>query len=161
MPAGHGRYVVNGDKNLVTDRMLFGDAIITFLLFNEVRRRVVVWVYGVPREDSELMTVVAIGSLAEGLQSGARVIATWVVPSFAATAMGAAALKETAHSIAGDWSRTVPAFGALITFAVVAKTFRPGLRASFRGLREGFHDVGTESRRFLEFVGGQSDLRPQ
>jgi hypothetical protein len=153
--------VVNGDKSLVTDRMLLGDAIIAFLLFNEARRRIVVWVYGVPREDSEVMTVIAIGSLAEGLQSRARVIAAWVVPSFAATVMGAGALKEAANSIGGNQSRTVPAFGALITFAVVAKAFHPWLRASVRGLREGFHGVETGSRRFLEFVGGQSDLRPK
>jgi hypothetical protein len=153
--------VVNGDKNVVTGRMLFGDAIITFLLFNEARRRIVVRVYGVPREDSELMTGIAIGSVAKGVQSGARVIAAWVVPSFAATVMGAGALKEAANSIAGDWSRTVPAFGTLITVAVVAKSFGPGLRASFRGLRKGFHDVETGSRKFLEFVGGQSDLRPK
>jgi hypothetical protein len=153
--------VVNGDKKPVTNTMLFGDAIITFLLINEARRRIVVWVFGVPREDSELITVIATGSLPKGVQSRARVIAAWVVPSFAATVMGAGALKEAANSIAGDWSRTVPAFGTLITVAVVAKSFGPGLRASFRGLRKGFHDVETGSRKFLEFVGGQSDLRPK
>jgi hypothetical protein len=161
MLAGYRRYVVNGDQSLVTDRMLLGDAIIAFLLFNEARRRIVVWVYGVPREDSEVMTVIAIGSLAEGLQSRARVIAAWVVPSFAATVMGAGALKEAANSIGGNPSRNVPAFGALITFAVVAKAFHPWLRASVRGLREGFHGVETGSRSFLEFVGGQSGLRPK
>ena len=159
MLAGYRRHVVSGDKSLVTDRMLLGDAIIALLLFNEARRRIVVWVYGVPREDSEVMTVIAIGSLAEGLQSGARVIAAWVVPSFAATVMGAGALKAAANRIGGNPSRAVPGFGALITFAVVARTFGPGLRASFRGLQRGFHDVETESVKFLEFVGGQSDVR--
>ena len=153
---------MDGDQNLVTDRMLFGDAIVASLLFNEARRRIVVWVYGVPREDSEVMTAVAVGSLAGGIQSGARAIAAFVVvPSFAATLFGAAGLKEAANSIAGDWSRTVPAFGALITFAVLAKSFGPGLRASFRGLRHEIHDVETGSVKFLEFVGGQSDLRPK
>ena len=52
---------MNGDKNVVTGRMLFGDAIITFLLINEARRRIVVWVFGVPKEDSELITVIATG----------------------------------------------------------------------------------------------------
>ena len=90
---------MNGDKKPVTNTMLFGDAIITFLLINEARRRIVVWVFGVPKEDSELITVIATGSLAKGVQSRARVIAAWVVE--------------------------------------------------------------TGSRKFLEFVGGQSDLRPK
>ena len=97
---------MNGDKKPVTNTMLFGDAIITFLSINEARRRSVVWVFGVPREDSELVTVIATGSLVKGVQSRARVIAASVVPSFAATVMGAGALKEAANSIAGDWSRT-------------------------------------------------------
>jgi hypothetical protein len=49
----------------------------------------------------------------------------------------------------------VPAFGSLITLAVVARWFVPGLRASFRDVREGVHDVEIESRKFLEFVGGE------
>ena len=150
-----GGTVMSGDKRLGTANALVADAMVVFLLLNEARRRFVMWVYGVPREDTGVMTVVAIGSMAEVLKTEARVIAAAAVPSFAATLMGGAVLKETAHGIAGNWSRTAPAFGWLITFAVVARWFGPGLRASYRDAREGFHDVETGSRRFLEVVGGE------
>jgi len=145
---------MHGDRTLGGTPSLFGDAIIVFLLLNEGRRRFVMWVYGAPREDSGLLTVSSVGPLIEGLHTGVRVIAAAAVPSFAATAMGGAAVKEAAHGLAGTWSRTAPAFGSLIVFAFAARWLVPGLRASFHDAREGVHEVEIEAREFLEFVGG-------
>src|SRR5829696_939166 len=76
---------------------LFGDAIIAFLLVNEVRHRTVSWVFGTPREASNHMTAIAIGSVADGVQgTAARVLAAGALPSIGAVVIGAAALKETA-----------------------------------------------------------------
>jgi hypothetical protein len=147
---------LNGNKNLGAASSLFGDAIIAFLLFNEVRHRFVAWLFGVSREDSNRVTVIAVGSLAEGLSSSAaRVLSVPALPSVAAAAIGAAALKETANSVAGDWSRTTPHFGTLIAFAVLGTSFGPLLSGSFRGVRRSFRGVTAGSRRFLELLGGQ------
>jgi hypothetical protein len=151
-----GGTVMNGDKNLGAARLLFGDAIIAFLLLNEVRHRIVARVFGVSREDSNVVTIIAVGSLAEGLHgSAARVRAVPARLSVAEAAIGAAALKETAHSVAGDWSRTTPFFGALVAFAVLGRSFGPVLRGSFRGVQGSIRGVIAWSRRFLAFLGGR------
>ena len=142
---------LNDDTNLEVVR----DGIILFLLLNEVRRRIVMRVYGVSRENSDWVTVIAIGSLAGGLHARAtRVVRVPALPSVAAMAVGAGALKETAHGLAGDWSRTTPNFEALLAVAVLERSFGPLLRRSFRGLRRSSGRVRAGSRRLLAFVGG-------
>jgi hypothetical protein len=135
--------------------VLFGDGIIGFLLLNEIRHRMVAGLFGVSREDANPVTVVAIGSLAEGVHGGAvRVLGAAALPSVAAATLGAAAIKETALSVAGDWSRTMPRFGALLVFAVLAKSLGPLLRATFYGVRGSLQRLTTGSRRFLALFGG-------
>jgi hypothetical protein len=148
--------VLNGDKHLGAVRLRLHGAIIAFLLLNEARHRIVERVFGVSREDSNTVTVVAIGSLAEGLHgSAARVLGVRPRPSIADAAIGAAALKETAHGVAGDWSRNTPFFGALIALAVLERSFGPMLRGSLRGVRGSFRVVIARWRRFLALLGGQ------
>ena len=145
---------MHGDNNLATATLL-GDAIIAFLLLTEVRHRIVARVFGVSREDSNPLTVIAIGLLADGIHDkAAPMLRVPALPSVAATALGAGALKETVHGIAGERSRTAPYFGALIALAVLERSFRPLLRDSFRGVRGSFRGVRAGSRRFLAFLGG-------
>jgi hypothetical protein len=134
---------------------LFGDGIIALLLMNEIRHRIVARLFGVSREDANPVTAVAIGSLAEGVHGGAaRVLGAAALPSVAAATLGAVVIKETAHSVAGDWSRTMPRFGALLVFAVVAKSFGPLLRATIHGVRESLHAFRSARRRFFAVLGG-------
>ena len=145
-----------GAKSPGAARLLLGETIIAVLLLNEARRLVVARVFGVSREDSNVVTVIAAGSLAGGLHDrAARVLGVRPHPSIAAAAIGAGALKETAHGVAGDWSRTTPFFGALVALAVLERSFGPMLRGSFRGVRGSVHGVRAGSRRLLTFVGGQ------
>jgi hypothetical protein len=145
---------VNGNATLGAGRLVLGDSLIALLLLNEARHHVVARLYGVPREDSNQMTAIAIASMAGGLQNGARVLGAHAVPSVAVTAMGAAVLKETAHGIAGDASRTTPAFGALIAFAVIWRSFGPSVHASYHGARRALHGAEAGTRSFLEMFGG-------
>jgi hypothetical protein len=141
--------LVNG--NIGTGRALTGDAMIVFLLLNEIRRRIVMAVFGVRREDADHVSMVATASGLDGAGRLAGVVATAAVPSVAATLMGAGAAKEAVNAIAGASSRTTPAFGALLAFALAVKGFRPGLRA----VGEGMRSVEVGSRKALEFVGGR------
>lgn len=148
--------VLNGDKNIGAARLLLGDAIIAFLLVNEARHRIVARVYGASREDSNVVTIFALGSLADGLHGSAtRVRRAPARLSVADAAIGAVALKETAHRVAGETSRATPFFGALLAFAVLGRSFLPMLRGSFRRVRASFRGVIAWSRRFLAFLGGQ------
>lgn len=137
-------------------RLLFGDSIIAFLLLNDARHRIVARVFGVSREDSNLVTTAAIGSVANGLQGGAaRVRGARVRPTVFELGVGGALVKETTHRVAGDWSRTTPLFGALIAVVVLEKSLGPALRGSARGVRSSVHGGMTLSRGVRALVGGR------
>jgi hypothetical protein len=135
---------------------MIGDAIMGLLLLNDVRHRVLTRVFGVSREQSNVMTVVAVGLVSEGLHSrAAKVRGARPHLSIADSAIGAMSLKEAAHGVAGPWSRSVPFFGALIAFAALARSFGPMVRGSFHGARQAVRGAGTWTRRVLTFLGGQ------
>jgi hypothetical protein len=136
-------------------RPLFGDAILAFLLLNEARRRVVGAVFGVAEENSGLVTIFAIGAAVEMLSDKAPSIRKPAPPSIADTAIGAGALNEMAYRIAGDWSRSMPFFGALVALALLEKSFRPMLRGSVRGVRGSSRAVISGSRKIRTFLEGE------
>ena len=101
-----------------------------------------------------MVTAFAVDSLADGLHGrAARVLGFRPRPSIADAAIGAGALKETAHSVAGEWSRNTPFFGALVALAVLERSFGPMLRVTPRGSGS-FRGVIASLRRFLAFLGG-------
>jgi hypothetical protein len=127
-------------------RLLFGDTIIGFLLLNDVRRRVVARLCGVTGGSSDAVTVVAIGSVAQAILSGSARMRR-ARPSVAGTAMGAAALNEATHGMAGDASRATPFLSALIGLALLERSFGPALRGSS-------HAAIGAVRRLRDAIGG-------
>ena len=146
---------MNPNSGIGAARMLFGDAIIAFLLVNEVRRRIVMRLFGVSGEDANPVTVIAVGTLAGGAQAGAARVLSAAVPSVAAVAIGAAALKEATHSVAGESSRTTPVFEALLAFAVLGTVFGPAVRGSLYAAQGAFRGLIAGSRKVGAFLGGQ------
>jgi hypothetical protein len=145
---------MNTNSSIGAGRMFFGDAIIAFLLVNEARRRIVMRVFGVSREDANPVTVVAAGTLAGGVHAGAARVLSAAVPSVAAVAIGAAALKEATHTVAGESSRSTPVFEALLAFAVLGTVFGPAVRGSFHGAQGAFRGFVAGSRKVGAFLGG-------
>jgi len=132
---------------------MIGGAVTGVLFLNEVRRRVITRVFGVSPQQANVVTAVAVGLLAEELHTrAAGVLRARPHLSIADTAIGAAALKETAHGVAGPWSRTVPFFGTLITFAVLTRWFGPVVLGSIQGVRGALRGVATASRRILALL---------
>src|SRR3954469_22084436 len=98
--------------NPLPNRLVAGDVMVGFVLANHARHLVIERVFGVSRRDSNIMTAVALGSAALGVQHAvARV--TRSRPSIIDVGIGAVVVKEATHSVAGDWSRAMPGFGAL------------------------------------------------
>ena len=143
-------------KTIGTGRILAGDATLVLLLFNELRRRVVVRVFGVSARDSNIVSVFAIGSLVAAVfAAAARVRRVRIRPSRMDTAIGAVTLKETAHGIAGPWSRTTPLFTALLALVILEKSFGPALRGSFRLVRDSVRGVNGSLRRAMDLLQGR------
>lgn len=139
--SGHEPGVVpNRDQNFGGARLLFSDVRVAFLLLDEARDRVLARLFGVPRDKSFLVTISALGTVAEAVHGkAARVLRVPGGPSVGDTVLGAAVLKESMHGIAGAWSRDTPFFGTLVAIAVLGASFRPALGASFRGIKASSH----------------------
>lgn len=134
-------------------RRFFGDAIIAIRVLNETLQRAVTRLYGVPRDSSSLVTLIAVGAVARALQSIAAAPRTQArklrsSPTAAGdTMIGTAALKETLDSVAGHPSRDTSGAAALIVFAVLAHSFRPAIEGSIRAVEESVRGVISEARR--------------
>ena len=129
---------------------------LVLLLLNEGRHRVVGRLFGVSRADANIVTVVALSSLASAAAAAAaRLRSARPHPSIAGAAVGAVVVKEAAHGIAGEWSRTTPLFAGLVTLVALEKSFGPALRGSFRAARGTSNAAVGTIRRARAFVAGQ------
>ena len=147
---------MNAKTNVGFARLFFGDAAIVFLLLNDVRHRMVARVFGTSRDDSNVVTVLALGSAAVAVHgTAARLRAIPRRPSGAESVIGAAALREAALGIAGAPSRAVPAAGALVAFALVGRSSRPAVRAALRTTRGSVRSVVTAPLRLRAFAQGR------
>jgi hypothetical protein len=147
---------MSANSNVGFARLFFGDAAIVFMLLNDVRHRTVARVFGVSRDDSNLVTVLAIGSAAVAVHGTAtRVRAMRPHPSGSDSMIGTAVMREAALGIAGAPSRAVPAAGALLALALVGKSSRPVLQGVFRTTRRSVLDVVTAPQRLRAFARGR------
>jgi len=136
------------------ERLLVGYLIILFgLLVRAVER-----VFGVSGENSTLLTLVVIGSVARGVH---RVFAAprkeirkaRSSPNFAGNTMIAtAAAKETIDRIAGR-----PA-AALIVFAVLTHSLRPAVAGSLGALRKSVRAVITQGLRLRAWFAARGSM---
>ena len=138
-------------EHVSPERLLVGDAIIAFRLLNEVRHRVVGAVFGVPKEGSNLVTLIAIGAFARAVHRIAAAPSTQArkmrssPTAVGDTMIGAVALKEALDGVAGPPSRDAPFAAALIAFAVLTHAFRPAFADSLRAVRGSFRAVIAEA----------------
>jgi hypothetical protein len=134
-------------------RRFLGDAIIAIRVLNETCQRAVTRRFGVPRDSSSLVTLIAIGAFARALHriaAAPRTQARKIRSSPTAvgdTMIGTAVLKETIDSVAGHPSRDTSSAATLIVFAVLAHSFRPAVEGSLRAVRESVRGVISEARR--------------
>jgi hypothetical protein len=143
-PSGAGeqqRVAVSGDQESGGARLLIGDASIVCLLLNDARYRAVGRLFGVGRDQSFLVTVVGVGTLALALhERAARMRPVPAVPSLGDAVLAAGVLRASVHGVAGTLNRDTPLFNSLIAIALLGSLARPVLRVSFR-------DAGAVSRR--------------
>src|SRR3954447_22259305 len=149
-----GRTLTTMDAAPGKTRMLFGDGIIAVLLLNEARHRILGQVYGLPRQDANVLSAFAANSAAGAARSGAARMRA-VRPTRGDTMIATALLRESVYGIAGPWSRTTPHFGALLGLAIVGAPSHPVLRAVARGGRQTLHAAGAFSREAQAWLGGR------
>ena len=130
------RLIATRDESVGGGRLLVSDCRVAFLLLDEARRRVIERVFGVPRDTSFLVTIVALGTLAEAVHrkvAGAMSIPG--SPSIGDAVVGASVLRESVHWISGEQPGESPLLGTLVTIAVLGAIARPAAAGSFRGVK--------------------------
>ncbi|MGZ6575620.1 MAG: hypothetical protein ACXVHJ_31965 [Solirubrobacteraceae bacterium] len=115
-----------------------GDALsdvrLAFLLTDEAYERLVAQVFGIPREKQTfLVKLILTGALVTVLE-GLAPRPPRIRPSGADAAMGAAVLNTALRGIVGAPSRSMPAAGALIGFALLAHSLRSAMTRSSHDL---------------------------
>ena len=86
-------------------RLLISDLTIAYLLLNEARGRVVQRMFGVPKDNSALVTVVALAVLTEAIHENVRKAAkSPAAPSQGDSLLGFAIVNEVVRGIAGAGS---------------------------------------------------------
>lgn len=120
-------------------KLLARDVQVATLLLREGRNRAFARLFGVSSDESAIVTLIALATLAHAVHGKVRDIGAPGVPGAGDTLLGAGALKETIHVIAGDWSREAPVIPAIIVGAVIAHHLRPWERVALHDVRAVSH----------------------
>lgn len=138
-----------GLEPISPERLLIGYLIVLF----GVLARAVGRAFGVSGENSTLLTLVVIGSLARSVRRGLgapsrKLRKARSSPNLAGNAMIATATaKETVDRIAGRPSSDTSSAAALIVFAVLTHSLRPAVAGSLGALRQSVRAVISQGLR--------------
>ncbi len=117
-------------------RLLVSDSTALYLLLNEARGRVMQRMFGVPKNKSALVTLIALAALAQAIDENVReAMKGSAAPSQGDSLLGFAIVNEVLRGIAGAGSGDSAYFGPLVTIALVSASIRPAVRASLRGMK--------------------------
>ncbi len=122
-------------------RLLVSDTRLTLLLLNEARYHTIKRVFGTPRKDSALVTIIAVGVLSAAVRSKAAELVKGPTPSLAGAMLGAGMVNESVRGLAGVAPGDSVLFTTLIAMALVGAAVRPVARASWRGAKTMSHQA--------------------
>ncbi len=118
-------------------RLLASDVRFAFVLVNEARCRAIQAIFGVPREQANVITLFALLLGAQALADRAsRVIRAPAPSSPGELLFGAASAREVLRQISGPGVGDTPLLGTLIMFAILGTAGRRLLTQALRSLRE-------------------------
>ena len=120
---------MEASTNFSTGQLFLTDARLYLGVANHLRHQALGRVFGLSREQSNVLTVVALLGAADAVYEGGRRLGAIrpPVPSSNA-ALGALALRDAAIGAVAPASRGVPGFGGLVTIAVLGGLAAPALR---------------------------------
>ena len=112
-----------------TTHLFLADSRLAFGVLNHLRHQALHRMFGMSREQENVLTVVVLLTAADTAYEAARRISGLRL-HVAGTdaALGAVALRDAALGAAGRTNRAVPGFGTLVAFAVLGRLAAPGLR---------------------------------
>jgi hypothetical protein len=116
-------------------RVFVYDARLVLALANHARHLALKRVFGVSRNEANLLTGVFVIGAAEATFATARKALNTRPMSARDASIGALALREAALALGGPAARPVPRFGALVALAAVGGVAFPSARRAAHGAR--------------------------
>jgi hypothetical protein len=114
---------------------------------NEARYRTLERLFGCPKDQANLLTLVAAAVLLEAMRDRwQRIVSGPMVPSQGDVLLGMGSVRELMCSVTGPSLRDTPYLGALITVAFVGRAALPSVIRSIRGIRTGSQRFNTGFR---------------
>jgi hypothetical protein len=136
-----------GAARVSAERAFLSDAGVALAVLNWARYRVVMRIFGVPREQVNLLTfVLALGAADTTYSAVQRIRHPWR-PSGVDTAIAGSLIREGAFAIAGPKAREVKLFWTLIALAAIGSA-TPGLRRALHKIHVAEQRLGQERMRF-------------
>jgi hypothetical protein len=121
-------------------RLLVSDVRVALLLVDEARHRAVERVFGVSREQSWQVTLIALALVAHAThEKSDQLLKGPGGPTRSDVVLGAAGLRELLTWISGQSSRDTPLVGSLVMVALVGTLVRPGVSRAAHGIRTSSH----------------------
>ncbi len=125
------------------------DARTAIVVANELRYALIRAVIGGSRAEANVVTGIAAGVAVGGAATvfGRIFRLRPPNPTLADAVLVSAVARESAHRLAGPWSRATPIFSTLIVLVLIEKSFGPTLRGAIRAVRDSVHRVGSSLHR--------------
>ncbi|HEY6692397.1 MAG TPA: hypothetical protein VI006_06070 [Solirubrobacteraceae bacterium] len=119
-----------------TAQLLHADSRLALAVLNHLRYRALNRVFGMSRDQVNLLTVVLLLSAADGAYEAARRISGMRLRvSGAGAGFGVIALREAVLGVAGPSTRQVPGAGTLLSLAILGGLAAPTLRRTAHTVR--------------------------
>jgi hypothetical protein len=138
-PAGHAPLT----REVGGASLLFADLRTLFILANEGRCRALDRLFGLPRGDANVLTLIGTVMLAEAAHAKLGRLLHAPAPSPGDMALGTATVKELMLGPAGGSAPGVPMFGALLALVAGGTVVIPATVKTVRGVRTAIRDAGS------------------
>jgi hypothetical protein len=117
-------------------RLLLSDLRVACLLINHARHRTIARLFGVPRDQANLLTLVAVMTLAGAVNDRIQTMLRGPsVPSLGDGLLAGASLRELLRGVAGPSAGDAPLLGTLLTIGVLGGIAVPAAAKSLRATR--------------------------
>jgi hypothetical protein len=119
-----------------TSQLFLTDSRLALAVLNHLRYQALNHMFGMSREQANVLTAVLLLGAADGAyETGRRITGMRFRVSGPDAALGAFALRGAALDVAGPGGREIPGFGALVAFAMLGGLAAPGLRRTAQRIR--------------------------
>lgn len=142
-----------------TSELFITDSRLVLGVLNHLRYQALNRVFGVSREQANLVTAALLLGAADGSYEVARRLTRARLPVTGTdAAFGAIALRDAMLSVAGPSARAVPRFGTLVAIAILGGIAAPGLRRTSQRMRTAEQRVRSE--RIQRYAAARDRVRP-